>query len=259
MNKRQKGVAIVEFALILPFLLLLSFITIEFGRAIWQYNTLTKSVRDAARYLSIQTPGTQRSREARNLMVYGNLSRHRDARWPSGSAPSNVPDPDLADRRTGTREHRSRDQHRHRPDQRLHLQADVRHRVRAAVRHRHVLRHHRDHEEPPVRTTLKSRQSGATAVEFALVLLIFLTFLLAITDFSRMLYTWNAASEATRAGARYAVVCDNTGNKAQVLAKMQSIAAAAHRRQPRPGLGRRPGIQLHADDLRGRDGDHHRT
>jgi Flp pilus assembly protein TadG len=69
----------------------------------------------------------------------------------------------------------------------------------------------------------KSRQSGATAVEFALVLLIFLTFLLAVTDFSRMLYTWNAANEATRAGARYAAVCDDGFNQAQVLARMQAL------------------------------------
>jgi Flp pilus assembly protein TadG len=74
-----------------------------------------------------------------------------------------------------------------------------------------------------MRRALKSRQSGATAVEFALVLLIFLTFLLAITDFSRMLFTWNAAAEATRAGARYAVVCDNTTRELQVKAKMQAM------------------------------------
>jgi Flp pilus assembly protein TadG len=67
------------------------------------------------------------------------------------------------------------------------------------------------------------RQSGATAVEFALVLVIFLTFLLGILDFSRMLFTWNAANEATRAGARYAVVCDDTENSAQVLSKMQAL------------------------------------
>jgi Flp pilus assembly protein TadG len=73
MKTRQKGVAIVEFALILPFLLLLTFITTEFGRAIWEYNTLTKSVRDAARYLSIQTPGTHQA-QAANLIVYGNLA-----------------------------------------------------------------------------------------------------------------------------------------------------------------------------------------
>ncbi|MDB5762861.1 MAG: TadZ/CpaE-like protein [Herminiimonas sp.] len=65
--------------------------------------------------------------------------------------------------------------------------------------------------------------SGAATIEFALALTIFLTFLLGIMDFSRMLFTWNAANEATRAGARYAVVCDDTGNEAQVLAKMQAL------------------------------------
>lgn len=70
---------------------------------------------------------------------------------------------------------------------------------------------------------MKSRQLGSTAIEFALVLFLFLTFLLGITDFSRMLYSWNAANEATRAGARYAVVCDSTANASQVLAKMQAL------------------------------------
>jgi Flp pilus assembly protein TadG len=76
-----------------------------------------------------------------------------------------------------------------------------------------------------MRPRLKSWQSGSTAVEFALVMLIFLTFLLAVTDFSRMLYTWNAANEATRAGARYAAVCDDASNpnSAKVLAKMQAL------------------------------------
>lgn len=52
------------------------------------------------------------------------------------------------------------------------------------------------------------RQSGATIVEFALILLVFLMFFLGILDFARMLWTWNAANEATRWGARAAVVCD---------------------------------------------------
>jgi Flp pilus assembly protein TadG len=68
---------------------------------------------------------------------------------------------------------------------------------------------------------VKHRQAGAAAIEFALVLLLFLMFLLGILDFSRMLFTWNAANEATRAGARYAVVCDDTNNAATVLSKMQ--------------------------------------
>ena len=66
-------------------------------------------------------------------------------------------------------------------------------------------------------------QKGATTVEFALALLVFLTFLLGITDFSRMLFTWSAANEATRAGARFAVVCDDTNRQAQVLARMQAL------------------------------------
>lgn len=73
MNKPQKGVALVEFALILPLLLVLTLVTVELGRAIWHYNTLTKSVRDTVRYLSLQTPGTKIP-EARNLLVYGNTA-----------------------------------------------------------------------------------------------------------------------------------------------------------------------------------------
>jgi Flp pilus assembly protein TadG len=64
-------------------------------------------------------------------------------------------------------------------------------------------------------------QSGATAVEFALVLMIFLTFLLGILDFARMLWTWNAATEATRWGARVAVVCNI--NSPAVLANMRNF------------------------------------
>lgn len=73
MKNKLRGVALVEFALLLPVLLVMTFIVTEFGRAIYQYNTLTKSVRDAARYLSIQTPGT-RIAEAKNLVVYGNTA-----------------------------------------------------------------------------------------------------------------------------------------------------------------------------------------
>ena len=66
-------------------------------------------------------------------------------------------------------------------------------------------------------------QDGSTVVELALVMVLFFTFLLGIVDFARMLFTWNAATEATRAGARYAVVCDNTASQAAVLARMQAL------------------------------------
>lgn len=91
MKPRQAGVALVEFALILPFLLLLSITAVELGRAVWQYDILTKSVRDAARYLSLQTPGTHMT-QARNLAVYGNLSGTGNP-LAIGLDPSQVPDP----------------------------------------------------------------------------------------------------------------------------------------------------------------------
>ena len=72
---KQTGVALVEFALILPLLLILTFVTTEYSRALFQYNILTKSVRDAVRYLSVQIPGdTTKYATARNLVVYGNPS-----------------------------------------------------------------------------------------------------------------------------------------------------------------------------------------
>ena len=70
---------------------------------------------------------------------------------------------------------------------------------------------------------MNKKQSGSTVVEFALVLFVFLTFFLGITDFARMLFTWGAANEATRYGARFAAICDDTGNKAKVLARMKAV------------------------------------
>jgi hypothetical protein len=54
---QQKGVAAVEFAILLPLLLLIVFGITEFGRALYAYNTLVKATRDAARYYAIQQPG----------------------------------------------------------------------------------------------------------------------------------------------------------------------------------------------------------
>lgn len=70
MKKQQKGVALIEFALVLPILVLIVFGIIEFGRAFSQYNALVKSVRDATRYLSTQSAGSGTT-TARNLVVYG--------------------------------------------------------------------------------------------------------------------------------------------------------------------------------------------
>lgn len=67
-----RGVATVEFALLLTPLVLMIFGTTELGRAIYSYNTLDKTVRDAGRHLSQHGPGdTVIATQARCLAVYG--------------------------------------------------------------------------------------------------------------------------------------------------------------------------------------------
>jgi hypothetical protein len=70
---------------------------------------------------------------------------------------------------------------------------------------------------------MKTDQAGATTIELAFVLVLFFMFLLGVLDFSRMLYTWNAATEAARLGARFAVVCADPGNPSLVLDKMHRM------------------------------------
>lgn len=53
----------------------------------------------------------------------------------------------------------------------------------------------------------KRRQRGVAAVEFGLIAFIFFNLLLGIVEFGRWMFTLNAANEATRLGARLAVVC----------------------------------------------------
>ena len=92
MKNRQNGVALVEFALVLPLLLILTFIVTEYSRALYQYNVLTKSVRDAARYLSNQSPETKIT-EAKNLVVFGSLT-NTGVPLAYGLTLDQVPDPE---------------------------------------------------------------------------------------------------------------------------------------------------------------------
>lgn len=68
---------------------------------------------------------------------------------------------------------------------------------------------------------MRSRQRGATAVEFALVAMILFILLIGIMEIARVMFIWNAANEATRYGARVAVVCTVDPTKALVTAKMR--------------------------------------
>lgn len=79
----QRGTASIEMAIMLPVLLILLLAVAEFGRMIYQYDTLTKAVRDGARYaasvselgstgLVSLTPAIQTA--VTNLVVTGNTS-----------------------------------------------------------------------------------------------------------------------------------------------------------------------------------------
>jgi len=70
---------------------------------------------------------------------------------------------------------------------------------------------------------MKRRQEGAVIVEFAAVLLVFLMFVFGLVDFSRLLYTWQVANEATREGARYAVVCADPTSSDRIKSRMQAL------------------------------------
>lgn len=70
---KQKGVAAVEMGIMLIPLVTLVFGITELGRAFYQYNSIAKATRDAARFLSGQGPGDANDiSTARCLAVYGN-------------------------------------------------------------------------------------------------------------------------------------------------------------------------------------------
>jgi Flp pilus assembly protein TadG len=94
-TRRQHGTAIVEFAIALPLMLFLMLATVEFGRILSQYNMLTKSVQDAARYAaSNASAGTTRivnitsslRTQTANLVVTGNINGTGNALLPSLTA-----------------------------------------------------------------------------------------------------------------------------------------------------------------------------
>lgn len=63
------------------------------------------------------------------------------------------------------------------------------------------------------------RQRGAMAVEFGLVAFLLCTALIGAMEVGRLLWTWNAAAEATRLGARLAAVC--TPNEPNIKKRMR--------------------------------------
>lgn len=71
----SRGTAALEFAFLLPVLVVLAAGGFEFGRAFWHYHVVTKGVRDASRYLTrVPTPvAPEYTAIAENLVLRGSL------------------------------------------------------------------------------------------------------------------------------------------------------------------------------------------
>lgn len=90
--RQSRGIAVVEFVITAPFLLLLLLAGAELGRAFVQYATLSHSIRDSARFVSDNaingTTGVVDLEnvvitQARNLAVYGNIAGTGNAKLPN--------------------------------------------------------------------------------------------------------------------------------------------------------------------------------
>ena len=92
LKSRQSGIAAVEFLITLPVLLLILTIIVEFGNAFISYNTLSKTVQNAARYSVRDVYGTADPYAVadfdsiKNMVVYGNKTQ------PAGDNPPVVLD-----------------------------------------------------------------------------------------------------------------------------------------------------------------------
>lgn len=81
-RKKQRGVAMIEMVIVTPLMLLLVLGVAEIGKALMQYTTLTKHVRDAARHVAgralLGTTGTvlitpDLVTQAANITAFGNI------------------------------------------------------------------------------------------------------------------------------------------------------------------------------------------
>ncbi len=79
-NRAEKGQALLEFALVTLVFFILAFGIIEFGRALWTWNTIAEATRAGARYATTATP-TGTDTEIKKMVVY------KDPNATAGSTP----------------------------------------------------------------------------------------------------------------------------------------------------------------------------
>jgi len=68
----ERGVQLIELAIVLPIFMILFAATAEFGRYFYEYTTLAKAARVGARYLVTAKVDCAEAGIARNLIVFGN-------------------------------------------------------------------------------------------------------------------------------------------------------------------------------------------
>ena len=79
---REEGTQMFEFAIVLPALVLLMGGTVELGRLFYQYTTLAKGTRAAARYLSTVPNVATSTDAAKRIVLCGNPNTCGDANNP---------------------------------------------------------------------------------------------------------------------------------------------------------------------------------
>jgi Flp pilus assembly protein TadG len=88
-KRDERGLQLVELAIVLPVLVLLFAAAAEFGRYFYEYTTLAKGTRVAVRYLATTITTGDCDAAAKNLVVYGNFAGTGNP-IVTGLAPSNV-------------------------------------------------------------------------------------------------------------------------------------------------------------------------
>src|SRR2546426_5862562 len=88
-RRDERGIHLVELAIVLPIFILLFGATAEFGRYFYEYTTLAKSARVGARYLATAAVNSAEDTNAKNIVVYGNSAGTGNP-IPSGLSTTNV-------------------------------------------------------------------------------------------------------------------------------------------------------------------------
>jgi Flp pilus assembly protein TadG len=71
-TRDERGIQLVELAIVIPIFALLFAATAEFGRYFYEYTTLAKAARAGARYLSVMPTTAVDDSNAQKMVVYGN-------------------------------------------------------------------------------------------------------------------------------------------------------------------------------------------